>query len=225
MSDDPSPNPDVAHAKLIYRETEDRRTIAGLGFRLTFFQTGDRWSHAFSIADDHDVEPVLGAAIVEAVEGDPDRDDRTRVVSPTYQEIQKHTVPDGICLLLTGQSTPHHFSAVVTARLDAQGVTVEFDVADRCREPVVTLGAMYLARLGASELSDAGTGRIAWAGDVLGAGRLEFSAEDPTSVSLSEAGRRASRVQALARIVPTERTQRMLYRWRWSPTTSPHAVR
>ncbi|WP_406697080.1 hypothetical protein V5E97_39455 [Singulisphaera sp. Ch08] len=206
----------AAQAGLTYVETEDRRTIAALGFRLTFFRVEDRWSHALAV--DGESGPAGSEGLVEVVEGDPDRDDRTRVVSPTYQEVQEHAVPEGICLLLTGQSTPHHFSAVVTARLEANGVTIEFDVADRCREPVVTLGAMYLVRLGSSDLIDAGTGRITWEGNALGAGRLEFVADDPASVSLSEAGRRASRVQALARIVPTERTQRLLYRWRWSPS-------
>ncbi|SIO66136.1 hypothetical protein SAMN05444166_7972 [Singulisphaera sp. GP187] len=205
----------AAHAGLTYVETEDRRTIAALGFRLSFFRIGERWSHALAIGPEGGPAELEGLA--EVVEGEPDRDDRMRVVSPTYQEVHEHAVPDGICLLLTGQSTPHHFSAVVTARRDADGVTVEFDVADRCREPVVTLGAMYLVRLGSSDLSDAGTGRIVWEGDALGTGRLEFAADDPSSASLSEAGRRASRVQALARIVPTERTQRLCYRWRWSP--------
>lgn len=207
--------PSVGQSGLTYRETEDRRTIAALGFRLSFFRVGDRWSHALAVG------PEGGAAslepLAEVVEGDPDRDDRTRVVSPTYQDVQEHAVPDGICLLLTGQSTPHHFSAVVTARLDAEGVTIEFDVADRCREPIAALGAMYLVRLGSSDLIDAGTGRIAWEGTARSAGRLEFAADDPASVSLSEAGRRGARIQALARIVSAERTQRLLYRWRWSP--------
>jgi hypothetical protein len=221
VSREPLPSP--SHAGLDYVEAEDRRTIAALGLRLTFFRVGERWSHSLEVGEG--TGPILADGLAEVVESDPDRDDRSRVVSPTYQDVQEHPLPGGIRLLLTGQSTPHHFSAVVTARRDAAGVTIEFDVADRCREPVTTLGAMYLVRLGSSELIDAGTDRVAWEGETLGAGRLQFAADDPASVSLAEAGRRAARVQALARIVPTERTQRLLYRWRWSPSAPPDTDR
>lgn len=207
------PSPPLLPSGLSYEvESEERRTIAAPGLRLTFFRIGERWSHSLHLGE--------GPAVAEVVEHDGDRDDRTRILSPTYQDLHEHLIPDGICLLLTGQLTPHHFSAVVTVRGEADGgVVVDFDLADRCREPVATLGAMYLVRLGSNELIDAGTECVAWEGEPLGAGRLAFAAESPASVSLAEAGRRASRVQALARVVPTERTQRMIYRWRWTPSS------
>lgn len=215
------PRPSSSAVGLSYEvESDDRRVIAGLGLRLSFRRVDGRWTHALELSDAAGSPSASPLIVAEAVEHDGDRDDRTRILSPAYQDFHEHPIPDGVCLMVTGQLTPHHFSAVVTARLDgAGGVVIDFDVADRCREPLQTLGAMYLMRFGSNELSDAGTDRVAWSGPALG-GRLEFAAEDPAAVSLSEAGPRASRVQALARIVPTERTQRMIYRWRWTPSST-----
>jgi hypothetical protein len=195
-----------------FEEAEHRGVLSAPGLRLSFSRVGDRWTHVLEVGDGD------GAlAVASAVEGDPDRDDPARVVSPSYQEIRPHAFDGGVRALLTGQSSPHHFSAVVTARRDGEGVAVEFDVADRCRRPVAALAGTYLVRLGSGALVDASPGRIVWGGDVLGSGRLEFSAEGPGSVSLGEAGRRAARVQAIALVVPITFTHRFVYRWRWTP--------
>jgi hypothetical protein len=204
----------MSHSGLEFLETEERRAILAPGFRLTFSRVGDRWTHDLAIGDGP-AHP--GATIATAVEGDPDRDDPSRVVSPAYQEIQPHAFDGGVRALLTGQSTPHHFSAVMTARRDAEGVSIELDVADRCRSPVVALAGTYLVRLGSGALIDAGPHRIVWEHDLLRGGRLEFLAEGPNSVSLAEAGRQATRVQAIARIDPSTFTQRLVYGWRWTP--------
>lgn len=196
---------------LSYLETADRRTVLGPGLRLSFSWTGDRWSHALEVGGQAPVE------VARSVESDAQRDDPARVVSPAYQEIREHPFAEGVRVLLTGQATPHHFSAVVTVRREENGVMVEFDIADRCREPVAALGSTYLVPLGSSDLVDGTPGRAAWSGEALGDGRLEFTAEGCGTLSLAEAGRRASRVQALASIDPTVRTHRLLYRWRWSP--------
>ena len=49
------------------------------------------------------------------MESQPERDDPTRIVSPVYQELQRHESAGdqtgGVCLLLTGQFFQHHFSA------------------------------------------------------------------------------------------------------------------
>jgi hypothetical protein len=143
------------------------------------------------------------------------------VISPAYQEIHEHPVTGGIRVLLTGQSTPHHFSAVITAYAELEGFLIAFDVADRCRQPVEAIAATYLVRLGSSDLMDAGPGRVVWGGESLHHGRLEFEADDPATAALSEAGRRASRVQVLARLVPATATHRLGYRWRWIPGALP----
>jgi hypothetical protein len=196
---------------------DDRQTIRAPGLRLAFRRGGERWAHALAVGDGTS-DVLIGVA--ESVEGDPDRDDPARVISPAYQDVQPHFTEGNTCALLTGQSTPHHFSAVVTARRDGPSTVVEVDVADRCRGPVEVLAATYLVQLGSSDLVDAGPDRIVWGGEALGHGRLEFSAGGVDDVAMAEAGRRATRVQALARLVPSTHTQRLFYSWRWTPAAS-----
>jgi hypothetical protein len=190
---------------------EDRRTFEAPGLALTFFRQGDRWSHLLAVGD--------GASAVEiarAVEAEPDVSDPARVLSPTYQELHEHPVSEGLCVLLTGQATPHHFSAVVTARCDGDAVVVEFDVADRCREAIDVLAATYLVALGSSGLEAGSAARVAWSGAELGGGCLELLAEGEDTLALAEAGRRAARVQVLAETGAGVHTHRLRYRWRWS---------
>jgi hypothetical protein len=206
--------PPISGSGLRYVADDERRTVFGPGLRLTFSRVGDRWSHALAIQSG----PLPAfAEVVGTVEGDPARDDPARVVSPAYQDIQEHACDDGVQLLLTGQSTPHHASAVVTVRRIGDGVRIEFDVADRCRARVEMLAATYLVALGSGALLDAESGRITWGGDALGLGRLAFASDPPGSVSLAEAGRRGTRVQALARVAPAAATHRLVYRWEWTP--------
>jgi hypothetical protein len=187
-------------------EEADRIRIEAGGLRLTFRHADERWDHAFALG-----EGFGGAA--SSVEGG----DATRVISPAYQEIQRHASDQGVVFLLTGQAGPHHYSAVVKARCDGGAFVVEFDVADRCRAPVEVLAATYLVRLGSSDLVEAGPDRVVWGGPELGHGRLEFAGGEAESIALAEAGRCATRVQSLARIVPSTHTQRLYYRWRWTP--------
>jgi hypothetical protein len=129
----------------------------------------------------------------------------------------------GLCLLLTGRLFQHHFSAavsVLTELDDPDAVGIEFDVADRCRAPVAALAATYQVGLGSSELSDASPRAIVWrreesATEPGGGGQIELLCDAPGSLSLGEAGRQATRVQALASIVPGQFTHRLRYRWRW----------
>ncbi len=186
--------------------------ISAPGMTLTFVRAGVRWTHSLTVT----CPLVCREAIARAVEGDPMRDDPARVVSPVYQDIQEHPVQGGVCVLLTGQATPHHFSAVVTARRDGPSHLIEVDIADRCRAPIDVLAATYLVQLGSNELIDADAERIAWGGGTLGQSRLEFSTRGVDDVALAEAGR-ATRVHALARPVPSTHTQRLFYCWRWTP--------
>src|SRR4051794_25549088 len=92
---------------------EDRQMILAPGLRLMFLRAGDRWTHTLAVGNG-DQEPL--DEVAATVEGDLARDEPARVVSPAYQDVQPHRAEGGMCALLTGQSTPHHFSAVVTAR-------------------------------------------------------------------------------------------------------------
>jgi hypothetical protein len=199
---------------------EDRRTLVAPGLTVAFARSGDRWIHALWVGDDGET-PAL---VATSVESEPGRDDPRRVVSPVYQEIQPHPVAHGECALLTGQSTPHHFSAVVTAASDGDDAVVTVDVADRCRGSIEVLAATYLVPFGSSDLSDADSEHVAWERGALGRGRLEFRALGETEVVLAEAGRRGTRVQALARLVPSTHTHRLLYSWRWTPSTRKEAT-
>jgi hypothetical protein len=212
----------MSHPDFQFVTGVDRQMILAPGLRLSFLRDGDRWAHAVAVGAGDD---TLLAGIASSVEGDPARDEPARVVSPAYQDVQPHSSEGNVCALLTGQSTPHHFSAVVTARRDGPSVSIAVDIADRCRSPVEVLAATYLVPLGSGDLIDAGPGRVVWGGDGLGQGRLEFTtAGGADAVAMAEAGRRATRVQALARLVPSTYTHRLFYSWRWTPAAGAGVV-
>jgi len=209
-----------------WQQTDDRFVMGGPGGRVTFVRTDDRWTHHLAFRSG----PEAGAgaaALVSTVEVEPDREDPTRIVSPVYQELQRHDfVGDhirGVCVLLTGHMHQHHFSASVSLYREQEPeklVVLEIDVADRCRAPVSALASTYLVRLGSSELADAGQYAITWSGFAPeaepGPGKLELRCDPPGSLALAEAGRNATRVQVLAAIDRDVFTHRLRYRWRWS---------
>jgi hypothetical protein len=199
-----------------WTENDDRAVMSAPGVQVAFMRTGGRWTHRLEFE---------GIEIVLAVESDPERDDASRVVSPVYQEIQRHKLLDapGLCGLLTGQLAQHHFSAVVNLFRDAEQshrLVLDIDIADRCRNPVENLAATYLVRLDSGELADASPRLIAWNPGGPSRGRLELIAEPPSLLALAEAGRHATRVQALAMIQPGTFTHRLRYRWRWTSVPS-----
>ena len=196
-------------------QTEDRAELYGLGMRVAFARDGEAWTHALSLA------AAPGLEIIRAVESDPDRDHPSRVVSPVYQELQRHQGAIGsiVCLLATGTLYQHHFSAAISLKSDPDrpgGLTLDFDVADRCRSPVESLAATYTVWLDSGALARAGPEGIGW--DINGgkAGRLELEAVAPSSLVMAEAGRAATRVQILAASGPGGFTRRLHYRWRWA---------
>jgi hypothetical protein len=198
-----------------YDQSEDRADLAGLGMRLAFARAGAVWTHGLFVTGKDEIE------VVRAVESDPDRDDPGRVVSPVYQDVQRHQGVDGssLCLLATGTLYQHHFSAVITLGVDRDrpaGVVLEIDVADRCRRAVEILAATYTVRLDSGALAAAGTEAIAWDITRGTAGRLEIEAVAPSTLVLAEAGRSATRVQVLAALQPGSFTHRLHYRWRWA---------
>jgi|GEM_PF-1059580 len=199
-------------------EDEQRIVIDAASLRLTFLKAGERWVHVLEIAE-------LGTdsgfrEVAQTVESEIEGGDPTRVVSPAYQEIQIQPMAGGVRLLLTGQLTPHHFSAVLTVSREGDGIVVEFDVADRCRGPILALASTYLIPLGSGALIDANASHVVWGGESLGHGQLEFITLQSGTTALAEAGRRGARVQALAPLATATATQRLLYRWRWTPATS-----
>jgi hypothetical protein len=206
-----------------WSDGEDRAVLSGPGLRLAFARVGQRWTHFLELPRGSD-----GIIIAQATESDPERDGARRVLSPLYQDIQRHEPAkgSGLCLLLTGRSFHHHFSAAVSFRGDPEptgGFEIDFDVADRCRAPLDSLAATYSVGVYGGALLDADPGRIVW--EPLGPdqGRLELIAEAPATLALAEAGRQLTRVQALAKIDLGTFTQRLRYRWRW--TSSPDRTR
>ena len=208
----------MSDPSIVCETHEDRVILQNARLRLVFHRLGDRWTHHLAI-------PAAGSSfteLVSVVESDPARDDRSRVVSPVYQELHYHETSEegqnGHCLLVTGLLHDHHFSAAVTFRSDASGAaTVEFDVADRCRSPVHSFASTYLLRLGSSSLVDANTELITWSvPEVLDPNRLEITCAPPTSLALAEAGRSATRARAVATIDPSVYTHRLRYCWRTS---------
>jgi hypothetical protein len=212
-------------------ETDDRVVIRGSDAQVIFLRLGDRWIHHVSFGLRELTEAGLDE-LISSEESDPRQDDPTRVVSPVYQDLHRHTFAGdddrGVCLLLTGRLFHHHFSAAVTVSTDPDqedAVIVDFDVADRCRAEVSSLAATYLVRLGSSELSDAGSQSIVWTGGRIGEGVLTLQSEAGAILALAEAGRQSTRAQALAHLAPDSFTHRLRYRWRWATTADSERTR
>lgn len=195
---------------------DDLVRLEGRDLGLTFRRIGDRWLDA--ILGPGPATELAQAQIVPDGSLHP-----ARVANPVYQEWQSHGPTEGpsICLLLTGLSFDHHFSAAVTLASDPPDRSsrlIDFDVADRCRSPVESLAATYLVALDSGALVAADPGRITW--EIAGPppGRLELIAGPGASLALAEAGRQATRVQVLATIQPGTFTHRLRYGWRWTST-------
>lgn len=211
--------------EFIWAQTDDRFVIDGPGASLCFTRLNGCWTHQLEWLP----RSAGGTAtpMVSSIEVEPGREEPARIVSPVYQELQRHELAGdrfrGVCVLLTGHMLRHHFSAAVSLYRQVDGdpsIVLEIDVADRCREPVLALAATYLVRLGSGDLVDASTQTIRWSQRTTGSEeperRLELASDAPGSVALAEAGRTATRVQALAAINAADFTHRLRYRWSWS---------
>ena len=197
------------------QESADRTDMCASGLQVAFARSGCLWTHSIILAIEDGLE------IARAVDSDPQRDQPSRVVSPAYQDVQRHetAIAGSLCLLLTGTLFRHHFSAVVSLGPDhgrPDEIILDIDVADRCRTPVDFLAATYTVNLDSGAIADAGRQAIAW--DKIGRSqcRLELIAIAPSTLVLAEAGRSATRVQVLADIKPESYTHRLRYRWRWT---------
>lgn len=198
-------------------EIDDDSAVASLrgpSFGVEFRRLADRWSENL-------INSGSGLVLARSHPGASDGDDPARVIHPVYQEVQAHGPEQGAsaCLLLTGLSFAHHFSAVVMIAVDrdqAGTVLVDYDVADRCRSPVQVLAATYVVSLDSSALESADAGRIVWRIAGSAGGRLELAAVAPCTLAMAEAGRTATRVQILAPIEAGTFTYRLRYGWRWT---------
>lgn len=195
----------LSEVKIEGGDSDDRRAIRSPSVGLIFERAGDRWTHAIEV----------GSAVARAVEWEPDRDDPDRVVSPVYQEITIRRDPAGRAqALLVGRAGRHHFSAAFTFEHGPADATIVVEVADRCRGPVSALGATYTVLLPPGDLAEADPSRVAWR---LQDRLLTFLPGRETSASLAEAGRGATRVQALADSVENlARTRTLVCNYQWS---------
>jgi hypothetical protein len=189
-------------------------SLRGPTFGVEFHRLADRWSESL-------IELGSGLVLARSHPGATDGDDPAHVIHPVYQEVQVHGPSQGAsaCLLLTGQSFAHHFSAAVTIAIDRDRsgtFLVEYDVADRCRSPVEFLAATYVVSLNSGALESADSGRIVWRVAGPPEGRLELAAVEPATLAMAEAGRTATRVQILAPIQAGTFTHRLRYGWRWT---------
>lgn len=220
----------MADPALFTREqNDDECLIRGLGARLWFRQANGRWTHHLGLdrggLAPADREPGI---IVSALDLDPDSGPDHEPgepgghVTPVYQELHYHELASdpaqSQCILLTGRAHKHVFSAAVTLARDLEHpgfATLEIDVADRCREPFVSLSAVYRVGLGAIELVEADRHAMVWCGGVLGTARLELRSEPPVTLALAESRGSSITVMATAPSSPEGYTHRLRYRWRW----------
>jgi hypothetical protein len=187
---------------------DDLRSISGPDFALVFRKLGDRWTHALEVSRSLDGPRET---IARAVEWDAERDDPERVASPIFQELQFQADTHGSPrAFLLGMSGRHHFSAVFSLKDESTGVEIHVDLADRCRDEVLAIGSTYTVMLRSGELRAADETAIDWD---LGTSSLKFGARASTRVGMAEAGRTATRVQALASSVRDHPTRRWSYAW------------
>ena len=193
------------------QQTDDLATIRTPAVRIVFRRSADRWIH--------EIGPADGPPIAASLESPADSPTPGVVLSPVYQEVQHHSFDDDdrrVRLLLTGLLASHHFSAVLTVSVDDEGTTVDFDVADRCRDEVTSLAATYDVRLGPGELERAEPDSVVWSADRDGSDAgWSLSASEQSRVSIAERGPRSVQAQILATLAPKGVfTHRLRYGWR-----------
>lgn len=199
-------------------ETDQARAIATRDVRLRFLWNGQRWTHAVEIGPERSV-------FAESVEGDPDRDDPARVVSPTYQELRFQTDGPRTMALLVGRSGPHHFSAVFTVQefsvddVDTRRAVVEVDLADRCRSPITALACTYQVVAKPLDLISGDHEYLTWRSGIPTPESVRLGATDGR-VSVSESGRRGNLVQINAQLNLEQMTQRLIYFWHFDGSES-----
>ena len=192
-------------------------------FELRFRWHEDRWRHEIV-----SVGPSASVPRLASMEATLGKDDHSRVVSPTYQQIHLEQGASGsVRAFLIGQSGPHHFSAVFLVEEDATGATIDVDAADRCLVPVLALAATYSVEASNSEwgsqsVPDSDHSKITIRCSHP-ACSLTFEVDPPGRHAVEEAGHGSVRVQAMAAAELADQTHRFRYRWRWEKDQHPSA--
>ena len=187
----------------------DHLVIETRGLSIRFDRPDDRWTHAILAPRTLDGPPET---IARAVEWSPTPGEPDRVAGPVFQEMQMQLDPEGRPqILLLGMSGRHHFSGVFTLSKTANGITLAVDVVDRCRGELAALASTYTVALHSGDLVASDQTSVTWSLDGC---RLDFTAGDSTQLALAEAGRGATRVQAIW--VESGKSQSRRWQYDWS---------
>ena len=124
---------------------DDHLSLRNHDFGVGFWRLDNRWGDVI-------LGPGSSEALARAFLVDPEEQDPARLVHPVYQEAHLHRAEGGqpLCLLLTGRAFDHHFSAAITLSSDparSSRISLDMDVADRCRSPVHVMAATYIVAL------------------------------------------------------------------------------
>lgn len=195
----------------VIQDDDEVQLVAG-PLHLIFTWDGHRWAHRLAMAREAG-QPEVAAASLEWAADDADP---SRIVSPSYQQIS--TQEDSVArALLVGLWGVHHFSGVFALEAQAEGATIDVDVAVRSRGVVASLAGTYALRLSSADLASAEGSSVEWTlGEGGSGGRLRFESVEPDArLVLAEAGRLATHLQVMRAVDPSQRSHRLRYRWRW----------
>ncbi len=210
--------------KVTFESTSGAETIRTSCFQLRFWHHEDHWRYEIVSQG-----PTASIPRIVPVEPLVDRQDHDRIINPTYQQIHlDRDAKGGVRAMLVGQAGPHHFSAVFHVHEDAGGATIDVDVADRCLRPIHALAATYAVdashgQWGSVNVTDPDgqehTNIVLDASNPVC--HLVFEVDLPGQATLEAANLARIRVQALAKLDPSQQTHRFRYRWNWVKDPRP----
>lgn len=157
-----------------------------------------------------DHENVVASCDTEAATADHARTPG----SPVFEEITHRTRRDQHELMVVGRFGKHHYAGVFTARSEPNGMLVEVDVVDRCREGHAGLVVTYRLKNVAGELAYFDRRRAAWSG-LKDDGHVRWSVqvEPPGRLRLVEISEFGTTIQIVGGDDGTDATRRCRYAW------------
>ena len=196
------------------------RHCSARGSRIGFARTHDRWSHALIHA-----RPRAGSRSPGSSRAEPNATTRLASSVPSIRSADCHELPRrGGPLPVDDRPLvrPSFLGGREPRRRSRQpeALTLDFDVADRCRAPIESLAATYVLRLDSGALAEASPGRIAWNLDGPSPGRLELLADAPCSLAWPRPAVRRCACKWSRRIQAGNFTHRLRYRWRWTSSVA-----